>query len=316
MWKFLRRRRSTAGIDVGTAAVKTVSITFDSSVPHVNEICCIENPPTEKSSRKPKLSNAIPHPFDKVAVAMPPSLVDIQYFVLPPLPPEDLKSTVGNQMVGKLDYDLDEACVDYTVSVPVKRGNTELHRIVGFACRRADVRTVVKRVERSGSQVTVVDTIPMALMNVYRLCVGDFATQTVVGIDIGHETASFVIADRGVLLFSRNIPFHEHNDIDAVTENPEAVKELAYEIRRTIDYCQIHITPVSVDRVILSGGGALIPGSAEGLGRELNVTCETLDSFPTAVFQHGPREQEILEQVSVPRMAVAVGLALRFGGGE
>ncbi len=311
MWAFFKRRKCNAGIDIGTTAIKTVALSFESSGPRIQEILCLQDPGLSSIEKRiqaiPLMARHLP---DRVAVAIPPDRVDIQYFPLPPLPPDDMIGTVSYQMVRKLDYGVEDACIDYTVSVPMSQG---LNRIVGFACRRPDAETLVEQFRRADFHVAAIDVIPMALMNIYRLSIPEFPLQTVVGIDIGHKTVNMVIAKEGLLLFSRHFPLEHHpGDLDESSMGV-SVSELEYELRRTVDYCQIHITSVHVDRVVLSGGGALQPGLTDDLGRASGVPCEILDCFPERIFRHTTDSRKALEQIPSPRMAVAAGLALRFG---
>lgn len=87
------------------------------------------------------------------------------------------------------------------------------------------------------------------------------------------------------------------------------VNELAGEILRTIDYYRVQNRSVSILQVYLTGGGARTDQVPDLLARALELP----------VFVHDPLEnmeispsfnQKYLRGVS-PRMAVAVGLALR-----
>ncbi len=310
MWNLLGRRGGTAGIDLGSTALKAVAFSFGSGSPRVNKVLSIDG-----TDHLDSVGARAGRWLRSVAVAMPPNLVDIQYFVLPPLPRSDLKTTVAYKMVGKLDYDLDDACIDYThsISIPRKDGDRDMQRVIGFACRRSDAQAIVDRFAESGLTVKIIDVVPMALMNIYRLSAPEYGDETVVGIDIGHATANFVIAQKGILLFYRHFPFRESPAEGAEDQKRRMVTELSYEVKRTTDYCQIHITPVTVDRIILSGGGALQEGLAEDLGNELGTPCDVLDCFPHKVFSMDRNWRTEIEGTGSARLAIAAGLALRFG---
>ena len=310
MWNLLGRRQGTAGIDLGSTALKAVSFSFGASGPRLSQVLCLEG-----TDHLDSVGARAGRSLRSVAVAMPPNLVDIQYFVLPPLSSSDLRSTVAYKMVGKLDYDLDDACIDYTYSISISRkdGNGEMQRVIGFACRRSDAQILIDRFAQVGLKVEIIDVVPMALMNIYRLSAPGFTNETMIGVDIGHETANFVIIQNGILLFYRHLPFSEPRSGSPEEIRRETVKELAYELKRTTDYCQVHITPVRVERVVLSGGGALQEGLAEDLERELGTPCQLLDCFPRKVFGMDRKWRRQIEDASSPRLAVAAGLALRFG---
>lgn len=62
------------------------------------------------------------------------------------------------------------------------------------------------------------------------------------------------------------------------------------------------------ERIILTGGGALFPYLAEEIGKKFNVKCYIGDPWGRVVYQEALKP--LLRSIA-PRMAVAIGLALR-----
>jgi type IV pilus assembly protein PilM len=87
----------------------------------------------------------------------------------------------------------------------------------------------------------------------------------------------------------------------------EAVKSIVHELRYTKQlYADQRGRPVQ--KVLLSGGGALLPGLAAYLSHELNVNTYVAD--PWARVAAPPEARGLLEEVGA-RLAVAIGLGLR-----
>lgn len=317
MWDFLKKKRLTAGVDMGGTALKLVSLTFESARPILNEVLCLEDRDRGiRHDRIQVLASQSSNRYSKIAVVMPPNMVDIQYFTLPPLPVDDLRNTVRLQMAGKLDYAIEDACIDYTVSATVSRGNKTMNRVIGFACRRTDAHAVVDRFAKAGLNVTCLDAVPMTLLNAYRFSLPSCLEETVIGIDLGQGTANVIVAEKGVLLFYRYFPFKRSSGGVDETLHGETIDEIVYEIKRTIEYCQNHILPVQISRIVLSGGRALSVGLLETIQQTITVPCEVLDCLPDTLLNPGRRERKQLEAVAKSRFAIATGLALRIGEQE
>jgi type IV pilus assembly protein PilM len=95
----------------------------------------------------------------------------------------------------------------------------------------------------------------------------------------------------------------------AALEQP--VADLATELRRSIDFYRRQHRNEPVDRVVLSGGGALLRGLAELLAAETGIRCELANPFTGMLL---PDESDDLRKYLAetgPLLTVATGLALR-----
>ena len=86
--------------------------------------------------------------------------------------------------------------------------------------------------------------------------------------------------------------------------------ELATELRRSLDYYRSRAQGRSVDRVLLTGGGALLPGFAPFLQNELQVPVAVADPM-AQVTVNAKRYDPAYLQTIAPTFAVAMGLAVR-----
>ena len=86
--------------------------------------------------------------------------------------------------------------------------------------------------------------------------------------------------------------------------------ELATELRRSLDYYRSRAQGRSVDRVLLTGGGALLPNFAQFLQNELQVPVAVADPL-FQVTVTAKRYDPAYLQTIAPTFTVAMGLAVR-----
>ena len=82
------------------------------------------------------------------------------------------------------------------------------------------------------------------------------------------------------------------------------------EIERSVDYFRSTFGGEIIGQVLLSGGGALIPGMAADLSRRLGLEVEMIDPFKKITCNKSILDKETADRLG-PIAAVGVGLALR-----
>ena len=94
----------------------------------------------------------------------------------------------------------------------------------------------------------------------------------------------------------------------------ETLEPIVHEIRYTIDLYKNHpVTPTgkgtgSLEKIILTGGAALLPGIVDYLSKELDIRVILGD--PWAGVQYPSDLKPVLSSLG-PKFSVAIGLALR-----
>jgi type IV pilus assembly protein PilM len=205
-----------------------------------------------------------------------------------------------------------EALLDF---YPVSESTTEqgpvVHGLLIAAVKEA-VLGNVKAVQLAGLTTVEVDLIPFALSRV--LVTRPQIAGTVALVDIGANTSSVVIAKDGVPQFVRIIPTGGNDLTEALrsgletdTERAEMIKrtmglptggvppehqaaaEIVYQVtselltslRNTINYFGNTRPLTPVQRVVLSGGGSLLPGLAPALAELSRLDVVLGDPFAT-----------------------------------
>jgi type IV pilus assembly protein PilM len=85
------------------------------------------------------------------------------------------------------------------------------------------------------------------------------------------------------------------------------------EIERSVDYFRSTFGAETIKHILLSGGGALIPGVTANLAERLAIETEIIDPFQKITCDAKILKKESAELIG-PIAAVSVGLALRKVG--
>jgi type IV pilus assembly protein PilM len=86
--------------------------------------------------------------------------------------------------------------------------------------------------------------------------------------------------------------------------------DLATEVRRSLDFYRRGHRNEEIDRIMLSGGTAAIPGLAAFIGGELGLPVEVANPFEHVAMDDDAVSEAFLRDVS-PMCVIAVGLAMR-----
>lgn len=88
-----------------------------------------------------------------------------------------------------------------------------------------------------------------------------------------------------------------------------AVTPLIQQLRGSVEYFTAGHSGARVDRILLCGGGALLPGLPETVARELGIETQLIDPMADMVI-YGKQLDQTEVQVFRPYSAVPIGLAL------
>jgi type IV pilus assembly protein PilM len=173
----------------------------------------------------------------------------------------------------------------------------------------------------------------------------DFGNQTFSLVDIGAMSAKLSVIQQGIFSMTRTIPgggsvltealknYFKLSDEDAElgksqldisllldsaqpTENPPLrvvqphLDDLIREIRRSLNYHQSQLTDANANNqvsfVLLTGGGARMPGLAKYVEHKLGIKTLTAGVLTNARFSHNTGRSD-----GGPELSVALGLAMR-----
>ncbi len=131
------------------------------------------------------------------------------------------------------------------------------------------------------------------------------------GMQVDFNTAEQMKKEKGIIMQDEEKPIEDEADIQFSMSMMPVLQELVGEVQRSIDYYQAPTEgEVRVERIILSGGSALLKNIDKYLSKELNISVEICNPFVNINIKEHPGEFE----EKAPVFAVALGLALRSEG--
>ena len=248
------------------------------------------------------------------------------------LPPKELRESLPFQVRDLLPLPVDRAVLDF---LPLENpGRNETVRGLLVAAPKGPVLTAVHAVERAGLSVIRVDLTSLALLR----AAARLDDQVEAIVDIGTQITTVVVHSDGIPLIVRTIPRGGAELTTAVSNRlaipiaeaeerkcqvglrpekgpevadavREAIKPLLNEIRGSFAYLTTGGRHAQVSRLILSGGGAMLPGLPETLASQLDVEVDGADPLSRLRRIRRGRREGATELIP-PSALVAVGLTL------
>ena len=85
---------------------------------------------------------------------------------------------------------------------------------------------------------------------------------------------------------------------------------LVLEIQKTFDFFRATATGESIQKIVVAGGSARVPGLMDVLREEFAIPVEEMYPFRKIVINPARHNEDQIRELA-PRLAIAVGLALR-----
>lgn len=110
-----------------------------------------------------RMLGAAPFRGRRVVVALPPEILHVKNYRLPPMPLAEIDSAVRLEVRNLFPFEPDDAAVQCIPAGEVRHGNDVLQEVIVVAARREDVDRYVEHVHACGLTVDSVDVEPCAL---------------------------------------------------------------------------------------------------------------------------------------------------------
>ena len=282
----------------------------------------------------------------KVIVGLGNQRVIVRPAEIPAMGEADLRSAVELHAADLIPMPLDEVVLDHQVLERyIDENGDDTMRVLIVAAQKDMVRNLLTAVELAGLSPSLVDLIPLALLRSLAdvtgfddLKAGEETAEAIVSV--GGGVTTLVVHERGVpkfvhLLMRGGGALTETvaNELDVGFDAAEGLKrqvsagladgaageaagvlldnvtQFVEEVRSSLDghVNQPGTSPIS--RVVLTGGGARVPGLLEGLADQMDVPVQMGAPFARIeLAKTGLTETQLREAEDLS--AVAVGLAL------
>ncbi len=250
---------------------------------------------------------------------------------------EELNEAISHEAEQYIPFDISEVNLDFQI-LGEAESSPEQMNVLLVAAKKEMIAEYIELVQSAGLNPCIIDVDAFALQNIFEINY-DLPDEAVALIDIGAGKTSLNIVKGDSSLFMRDVSLgcHQINEqivssLDCSEEEAEAIKidekqekmspdeyseiissittDWCEEIRKALDYYYSTDPEDSIQRIILSGGGAHISGLRDLLAAELSTEVENINPFGIIDIDSKKFEPSYLQQIA-PQAAICLGLALR-----
>lgn len=344
------KKKSVAGLDVGSSSIKAVELEGKMSSLNLVSVgfenlpddTVVDGQIMELNTVAEAIQNVCNNYQIKAAqvvTGVSGHSVIIKNIVLPPMSREELEESIDWHAEEHIPYDLADVSLDYHITEESGDATT----VLIAACKRERIDNIKQAIQLSGKQPVIIDVDTFALQNCYEMNYQPAPGDVVTLLNIGASTMNINIVHGNQSLFTRDITVGGSQFTDVLQrslgisfQQAEAVKRgvveatngveeksieplmgsvmetVAMEIQKTFDFYRATAEDggVTVQKILISGGGSKLEGLPQQLSARLEVPVEVLDPFRQIKVDTRKFDPDYLSEI-MPEMAVAVGLALR-----
>ena len=275
----------------------------------------------------------------RAAVAISTAHIITKTITMPSgLTDEELEEQIELEADHYIPYPLEEVNLDFEVLGPSESSRHEDEVLIA-ACRKEIVEDYVAAIEQAGLQAAVVDVDAFAIENAFALVAkqlpGGGRKQTIAVLDFGSATTLVTVLNNRKTIYTRAHNFggqHLNKEIqnkyglspeearlamrsgdlpkDYLTEvlNP-FIDSMAQETLRALQFFYSSSPYNSIDKVLLVGGCAQLPGVVEPLLQSIGVPTSVANPFVGMNISSSIKKRAFKQDSS--SLFVACGLAMR-----
>jgi len=341
--------RIVSGINIGSHSIKIVSLSKTSSGFSLDRFLVeqIAEGFGKEGKRKNALNEALTRAINKagigntdVVTGVSGPAVVVRYIDVPQMSKGDLKSAVKFEAKSHLPFDLKDVILDFQILDQGKPEEGRKMKILLVAAQRNFIYQHIELLEKQGLRPLVIDVDSFALVNAFLRANQEEAqkSEAIALVNLGARLTNVSILNKGVLLFTRDIPMGGNNLTESIAkrvnldltraerlkqeiEEPSSssfeiivpvLENLVNEIRRSFDYYESQTTAAErvSFKVFLSGGAAKLKGIDSFLNRVLDVPVSLWDPLRNINIPRGRIDRDKLD-ANLPYLCVGVGLAFR-----
>jgi len=342
-------RRTAIGLDIGTSGVRAAELSFGSGGTTLEKFGQVAVPPGAIRDGEVVDQAVVVDALKalwkgsrfggrRVALGVANQRVVVRQVELPWVPAAELKRSLPLQVQDYLPMPVADCVLDFHVTEEVTSGGSRVLRGLLVAAARDMVMSNVRAVQAAGLRPASVDLSSFAVLRSVGRPHSEVATEALV--DVGSRVSNLVVHSGGVPQFVRVLLMGGQDVTDAIAErlgvpldHAEALKRhrseessarelelidsavdlmleaFVDEIRSSLDYFSASSPRHRPERIVLTGGGSLLPGIAERLEAATRVPTRTGDPLLSLHLGRTGLDEDQLSLLQ-PLAAVPVGLAL------
>src|SRR6202162_3835755 len=340
------KQNALGGLDIGSSSIKAVEL---KSTKHGYELVSFGLEPLAQDTvvdgaimDAPLVAAGIGTIFDhqqvktrNVATSVSGHSVIVKRVTLPPMSEEELFDQIQTEASQHIPFDISDVNLDYQLLESV---DSQMDVLL-VAVKKDKILNHTNVLAQAGKTPTVVDIDAFALQNCYEANYDPTPGQTVALLNVGASVMNINIVRGGIPLFTRDVSVGGNQYTDALQkeldlsfEDAEKLKMgeslpsvtddqkqqilrsvsdiLTLEIQKTFDFFRATASGENIQRIVVAGGTARVPGLVDLLREEFAMPVEELNPFRRVLINPTKHSDDQIREMA-PRLAIAVGLALR-----
>ncbi len=295
----------------------------------------------------PQVANAISKIFDaqriktkNVATSVSGHSVIVKRVPLPLMTEDELYDRIPSEAIpSEASQHIPFDIADVNLSYQLLESMDSQMDVLLVAVKKDKILNHTNVLAQAGKTPVVVDIDAFGLQNCFEINYEPDAGQTVALLNIGASVMNINIVRGGVPLFTRDVSVGGNQYTDALQkeldlsfEDAERLKRgdslpsvtdeqkqqilrsvsdiLTLEIQKTFDFFRATASGENIQRIVVAGGTARVPGLVDLLREEFAMPVEELNPFRKVQIDPGKHSDDQIREMA-PRLAIAVGLALR-----
>jgi Tfp pilus assembly PilM family ATPase len=262
----------------------------------------------------------------RAAATLPLSMTALRSLELPAGSDDELRNMIHEELLAD-STDGAELCFDYLPAQAADSSEGDMGAFSVFAAEADVAMSAANSLCRAGLDCEVLDSLPCALARATQLCEPAESEKPLAALDFGYSSALLVVAKGGQLLFARQLrgcglqmllkPLQDGLKLSAAEvqqllgryANPSAAEssplvalaktahtmiaeplaQVVAEVKRTLDFLDLQFRSIVPKKLILLGGGAMVPALPTALADETQLPTR-LWSLPSAMNEPQPDE--------------------------
>jgi len=341
-----KKSRQIIGLDIGSSSIKAVELKSTKAgyelVGFGMESLAPDTVVDGAIMDAPQVANAISKIFDaeriktkNVATSVSGHSVIVKRVPLPLMTEDELYDRIPSEASQHIPFDI----ADVNLSYQLLESMDSQMDVLQVAVKKDKILNHTNVLAQAGKTPMIVDIDAFALQNCFEVNYEPDAAQTVALLNIGASVMNIDIVRGGIPLFTRDVSVGGNQYTDALQkeldlsfEDAERLKKgetlpsvtdeqkqqilrsvsdiLTLEIQKTFDFFRATASGENIQRIVVAGGTARVPGLVDLLREEFAMPVEELNPFRRVLINPGRHSDDQIREYA-PRLVIAVGLALR-----
>lgn len=294
------KRHSFLGLEMGSPFIKGLQLQKNKKELILNRFGALEIPPGTivKGKIEEPISLAeqvallvknISYKGKKVAVSLSKDCTYLRRFTFPQMSKKELAEVMKYEVIKHINIPLDDLIYNY---LPLKEGEEKGLDVILAAVSREVANKYMEAVTKAGLFPQILESEILALIRTCNLLFNKSSElfspppkEDYIIMDIGEESTSLVMVEKGSYAFHRNISVGapslqgDIKDLEGGTGNEQGGLRLLEEIYRTLDYYlyKKDNPKIGWKGILITGEVTGDPGFDSWLSRELDIPSHSLD---------------------------------------